>query len=259
MQFLVWTWLTKAKAARVKCSGVSGYLRVSATHVCERFYCLQTQWAWRPYVIVHDNLPRALPLSSVPVRRFTTCLHSPTERCVRVFLTNSTSGYVCVCVCVSSVVLWLLSHLLTSFLSPCTSRLSNLLLLISGNWNIFCWCLNLLQCEYKCGTNNSLWSLHVNLSLWSSLECCDYQGIFYFFVCQENSFFYCVHYSLYHHWCFLSEHYKTQICTFLKSKKTKEKLQISDQRMNMKWRHIVASKFVINWVIAVVQIFIISN
>lgn len=130
---------------------------------------------------------------------------------------------VCVCVCVSSVVLWLLSHLLTSFLSPCTSRLSNLLLLISGNWNIFCWCLNLLQCEYKCGTNNSLWSLHVNLSLWSSLECCDYQGIFYFFVCQENSFFYCVHYSSYHHWCFLSEHYKTQICTFFKVKEDKRK------------------------------------
>lgn len=80
--------------------------------VCWRFHCLQTQSVWRPYVIVHDNLPCALPLSSVPVRKFTTCLHSPTERrrcvclCGRVCVcvwTNFTSRCVCTNLCGSGI------------------------------------------------------------------------------------------------------------------------------------------------------------
>lgn len=40
--------------------------------LCRLFYCLQTETVWRPYVIAHDSAP----LSCVPVKKFTTCLHS---------------------------------------------------------------------------------------------------------------------------------------------------------------------------------------
>ena len=174
------------------------FLRLSASRVCERLYCLQTQWAWRPYVIVHDNLPRAASFICPCEEIYNLFTLSYWEMCACV--PNKLHIWLCVCVCVcvcvwvpfkcgSDTVLWLLSHLLTSFLSPCTSRLSNLLLLISGNWNIFCCCLNCFSASTNMEQMTAC-DLYMWICLYEAASSAVITKTFFtFFVCQKIVYF----------------------------------------------------------------------